>query len=338
MIQKTLFLLQNIFVMKRLLGLFICAFFLNACDDGDLEVENIDFSEVNAEKCGSKDVLYKIKGSEMLILEIPMTTFTNDQTAEGTPITVQLSESGTQPIRVKYRQYSGTVTLNNICPTIPDAAPSLIEEWSATSGTIQITSTAIKSTNQTTGATKITGYRHYIVFKNITFQKPNGTQTYETYVFGNYNINMTPLSLGFNDEAQKSTCDNRVFNISGSELLTLNTANYTSLFENAETSTPRTAVINSSNTLTYRLFDNVVTDDFLCTNPLPASPALVQEWIATDGVENVSGIIEVTTSTNGLGGIGFRHTVRLKKVTLKKGNSDFYLGDDYLLGSFIVTQ
>lgn len=327
--------------MKRLLALFLLGFVINACDDGDLEVENIDFTEVTASKCTSKDVVYKIKDSEMLLIEIPAETFANDQTPEGTPISVAISETGTFPVRVKYRQYNGNISADNICPTIPDANPSLQEEWNAIAGTIQITTTAIKSTNQTTGATRITGYRHYIVFKNITFEKPNGVQTYETYVFGNYNKNLTSaetLPLNFGENALKSSCDNRIFNINISELLTLDTANYATLFENTVTTTPRTALINTSNTLSYRLYNGAVNDAFLCSTSPPDFPAVTQEWNAVAGVENVSGIIEVTTNTDGLGGVGFRHIVRLKKVTLKKGNSDFYLGDDYLLGSFIVAQ
>ena len=306
--------------MKRLLALFLLGFVINACDDGDLEVENIDFTEVTATKCTSKDVVYKIKDSEMLLIEIPAETFANDQTPEGTPINVEISSS----VKVKYRQYNGNISADNICPTIPDANPSLQEEWNAIAGTIQITTTAIKSTNQTTGATRITGYRHYIVFKNITFEKPNGVQTYETYVFGNYNTTATQLPLGFSENAQKSSCDNRVFNISGSELLTLNTANYATLFENTVTTTPRTALINTSNTLSYKLYNGAVNDAFLCSTSPPDFPAVTQEWNAVAGVENVSGIIEVTTNTDGLGGVGFRHIVRLKKVTLKKGNSYFY--------------
>jgi hypothetical protein len=320
--------------MKRLLALFLLGIVINACDDGDLEVENIDFTEVTATICTSKDVVYKIKDSEMLLIEIPASTFANDQTPEGTPISIPITSS----VKVKYRQYNGSITADNICPTIPNANPSLQEEWNATAGTIQITTTAIKSTNQTTGATRITGYRHYIVFKNITFEKPDGVQTYETYVFGNYNTTVSALPLNFGEEAQKSTCDTRVFNISGSELLTFNTSNYASLFENVVTTTPRTALINFSNTLSYNIYNNVVNNAFLCTNPLPTTPVLLEEWNAVDGVENVSGIIEITTNDDGLGGVGFRHTIRLKKVTLKKGNSDFYLGDDYLLGSFIVAQ
>jgi hypothetical protein len=323
-------LLQNTVTMKRFLGILLFAFVLNACDDGDLQVENIDFEEITANRCSSKDVIYKIKDSEMLLMEIPIeTSFLNEQTPENSPITLPISST----VKVKYRQYNGTVSADNICPTIPDANPSLQEEWNAVAGTIQITTTTIKSTNETTGLTKITGYRHYIVFKNITFEKPTGVQTYETYVFGNYNTTAATLPLGFDDEAQKSSCDNRVFNISGSELLMFDTENYSTLFENSVTTTPRIALINSSNKLIYKLYNNVVTDTYLCSTPTPTTPTLLQEWNAVDGVENVSGIIEVTTSTYGT---GFQHTVRLKNVTLKKGNNDFTLGTDYLFGSFIV--
>jgi hypothetical protein len=314
--------------MKQFLVILVLFFSINACDDGDLEVKNIDFEDVVATKCsGDKDVIYKIKDTEMLLIEIPATTFLNDETPEGEPIEVNISST----IKVKYRQYNGAVSVDNICPAIPDATPSLLEEWNALAGTIEITSTAIKTTDATTGATKITGYKHYIVFKNITFEKPGGTQVYSSFVFGNYNTTATALSFGFDEEVTKSSCDNRLFNFNGSEVLTLDTDEYATLFVNEVTTQPRTALISSSDKLSYRLYNSVVNDAFFCTTPGTTVPS--QEWIAEDGVLNVSGIIEVTTtqlvST-------FQHTIRLKKVTMKKGNSDFYLGDDYLFGTLLT--
>ena len=35
--------------------------FITACDDGNLTVDVIDFSEVPAQKCSAKDVIYTIK-------------------------------------------------------------------------------------------------------------------------------------------------------------------------------------------------------------------------------------------------------------------------------------
>lgn len=315
--------------MKRLLGLFALLFLLNACDDGKITVDPIDFSEVAAQKCSDKDLIYKVKGNEMLILAIPASTFVNDETLENSPIEVPINTSN----QVVYRKYESTASANTICPTIPSATPNLREEWNAISGTIQITSTAIKSTNATTNATKITGYKHYIVLKNVTFQKPTMNQTYETFVFGNYSTTVSPLAFGFNDQVDKSTCDNRIFNFSGSEALLLDVEDYATLFESAVTTTPRTALISATNKLTYQLFSNVVNDAYFCTTPTPITPSLTQEWKAVDGIEATNGIIEVTTTTLGN---GFQHTIHFKKVTLQKGNSNFYLGDDYLFGSFVT--
>lgn len=327
---KNLFLLKNYTIqMKRILGLLALILFVTACDDGDLTVDVIDFSEVAAQKCTAKDVIYKVKDSEMLFLEIPATTFTENQTAENTPIVLTINATN----KVTYRRYDGTVTGNNICPTVPDATPNLSEQWNATGGTIQIKATAIKSTNTTTGATRITGYQYYIEFKNITFEKPSGPQTEETMVFGNYTTSISPLAFGFDDQVTKSTCDNRIFNFSGSEAFIFDSADYATLFANEVTTTPRTALIDSSNKLTYKLFNNAIANPYFCAATQPATPVLTQEWTAINGVAATSGIIEVTTTTLGT---GFQHTIHFRNVSLRKGNSDFNLGNDYIFGSFVT--
>jgi hypothetical protein len=318
--------------MKRILCILSLLFFITACDDGNLTIDVIDFSEVAAQKCSDKDVIYKVKDAEMLFIEIPASTFINDATVEGEPIEVSINSSN----KVTYRKYEGTVSSTNICPTIPDATPNLQEQWNATSGIIQITSTAIKSTNSTDNSTRITGYTYNIVFKNITFQKPTGPQVYETFIFGNYVRNVDRLAFGFNEEVDKSTCvsDNRIFDFSGSEVFTLDVADFNTLFANEVTTTPRTALISSSNKLSYRLYSGTITNAYFCANTIPTIPTLLQQWNAIDGIEATSGIIEVSTTT--LTPTTYQHTIRLKKVTLKKGNSEFSLGDDYLFGTLIT--
>jgi hypothetical protein len=327
---KNLFLLKNYTIpMKRILCILSLLLFITACDDGDLTVDVIDFSDVAAQKCSAKDVIYKVRDAEMLFVEIPASTFTNDETVDGTPIEVAINSTN----KVTYRKYDGTVSSSNICPTVPDATPNLKEEWHATSGIIQITSTAIRSTNATDHSTRITGYTYNIIFKNITFQKPSGPQVYETFIFGNYATAVSPLAFGFNHEVDKSACSTKIYDFSGGEVFTLDVVDYDALFANAVTTTPRTALVNSSNKLSYRLYSNAITDDYFCAATIPATPTLTQQWDAVDGIEATSGIIEVSTAT--LGG-GFQHTIRLKNVTLKKGNSEFSLGDDYLFGTLIT--
>lgn len=315
--------------MKRFLGLVSLLLLINACDDGDMTVETIDFETVAAVKCTSKDVIYKVKDSEILFLEIPATDFVNDETLLDTPVVIPISDTK----RVVYRLYDGQASADNVCPSVPNASPNVLEEWITTSGTIQITTTAIKTTNDVTGATKITSYKHYIVLKDVTFQKPSGEQVYSSFVFGNYNTTATNLPLGFNEEnAAKSTCDSRVFNISGGEALIIDVDNFSTLFANEVTTTPRTATISATKKVTYKLHSATVNDLFFCTST-PATPVLLQEWNAVDGIEGVDGTIEVTTAPTNDPAV-FRHTVVLKKVTFKRGNSDFFLGNEFLFGSF----
>jgi hypothetical protein len=110
--------------------------------------------------------------------------------------------------------------------------------------------------------------------------------------------------------------------------------NFTTLFENATTTTPRIALLSATNKLTYKLFSSTINNAYFCASTLPATPTLTQEWNAINGIADVSGIIEVTTTF--IVGSGYQHTIHLKKVTMKRGNSDFYLGDDYLYGSFVT--
>ena len=333
---KNLFLLKISIPMKRILGLLAVVLFINACDDGDLTVDTIDFADVAVQKCSQKDILYKISDSKMMILAIPATTFENDETPDNEPIQVEIGGD----VEVVYRQYNGAPSSNNICDIVTAATPNVIEEWNAVSGIINITSTAIKSVNSTTGITQITGYKHYIVFEDIVFLKPDGTtQTYagNSFVFGNYNADQSPLAFGFDDEAAKSTCsgDNRIFNFNSSEAFVLDLADFATLFQNEVTTTPRTAYISATNKVNYKLFSGTINNNYFCTTPVPTTPSLNQDWTANAGDSALgTGIIEVTT-TNATPGF-FQHTIRLKKVTMTKGNSDFYLGDDYLYGNIIT--
>lgn len=328
---KNLFLLKIKFIpMKRIVGVLMIFLFITACDDGDLTVDVIDFTEVPALKCDNKDLIYKVKDAEMLFIEMPASTFTPNQTLDAEPTLLPLSNT----VKVTYRKYASTTSALNICPTAPDATPNLLEQWNATSGTIAITATAIKTTNATTGFETITGYRYYIVFQNITFQKPSGVdQTYETFIFGNYSTNVSPLAFGFNEEVDKSTCSTKIYDFSGSEVFTLDVANYTTLFASEVTTTPRRVLISATNKLSYQLYSNAITNAYFCATTMPATPTLTQQWDAVNGILDTSGIIEVTTAELLT---GFQHTIRLRNVTLKKENSVFTLGDDYLFGTLVT--
>lgn len=321
--------------MKRVLGLLIFALFLNSCDDGDLTLEDIDFEDVSTQSCTTNDIIYKLKESEALLLEMPKTDFVNEPTDVDAPIEIDIDNS---TYRVVYRFYNGTIADDNICNTIPPALPTVTDQWTGTSGIIQIATSAIKTTNTTENSTRITGYNHNITFKNITFQKNNGTQVYETFPFGDYTTQATPLPFGFDKVVEQCPTTKQIYNYVSSEALTLDAID-PALIVNVETlNTPRTALIGSvQNRLTYRLYSNgVLTPTYFCNTTVPTLPSIKEEWNAVNGVAGISGIIEVTTIKNGTS--AYTHTIVIKNATLKKGTSDFRLGDNFLYGELTTTN
>ncbi len=319
--------------MKKVVGLLFFLFVLNSCDDGNLVQEDITFENTATQSCSTNNIIYKLKDKEALILEIPESSFINEPTLEGSPRIINISSTN----RVVYRFYNGAVSANNICETIPPATPIVTDQWNATDGTIQIITSAVKNTDATTGRTKITGYNHNVVFKNITFAKNNGTQVYETFPFGDYVTTATTLPFGFDETVEQCSSSKQIYNYTSSEALTLDIDPDLIKNEITPLNSPRTGVIGTSiNKLVYRLYSNgVLTPDYFCNATLPILPSISQEWIAESGVTNVSGIVEVTTSkvleT-------YVHTIVLKKVTFTKGNSDFTLGDSYTYGELITTN
>lgn len=318
----------NIIKMKRVVSLLVFALLLNGCDDGDLIQEDISFEDVDTQKCTTNDIIYKLKDSEALILEVLGFTFPTETKSQELDINASN--------RVLYRFYNGAVTSSTICETIPPATPIVMDQWTTSGGKIVINTTAVKTANATDNSTKITGYNHNITFKNITFVKSNGTQVYETFPFGDYVISATPLPFAFNKTLEQCPTSKQLYDYNSSEALILDID--PTLIVNVATplNTPRTGLISDTkNKLTYRLFSGLLTGAYFCNTSFPTTPAVSEEWIAVAGVANESGIVEVTTTPLGT---AFKHTVVLKKAKMKKGNSDFILGDNYIYGELLTTN
>lgn len=310
--------------------------FLNACDDGNLTQEDISFEDVTTtQSCSDKNIIYKLKDQEALIMEIDKTIFPKELTEANDTINLNITTSTN---KVVYRFYNGTVASDNICESLAPPTPVITEQWTAISGTIQIVTSANKETNTTTNATKITGYNHNIVLIDVNFKKPDGSeQQYETFRFGNYTSSTTTLPFNFNQSLTKCTSSNDVYEYNTSEALILTID--PSLIPNEVTplNTPRTGLIGTStNILTYRLFSNLLTSDYFCQSTTPTTPAVSELWSGVAGVSGTSGIIEVTTTTNGPN--VYKHTIVLKNVSLQKGLATFNLGSSYTLGELNTTS
>lgn len=321
--------------MKRFFSLMIFVLFLNGCDDGNLTLETIEFEDAATNTCNSNNIIYKLKENEALLLEIPKTTFVNESTTNPLiPMVINIDNSN---YRIIYRFYDGAVTTVNICNTIPPAKPNVSDQWTAISGNIQIVTTAIKSTDATNNSTRITGFNHNIVFKNITFDKGNGTQVYETFAFGNYTTPFTTLPFGFNKILEQCPTSKEIYDSTSEASLTLENLE-AGLIVNTETplNTPRKALIGTvNNKLNYRLYvGETLKPSYFCNTITPSTPTVSEEWNGVNGVDGVSGIIEVSTIKSGT--TAYKHTIVIKNATLKKGNNDFKLGDNFIYGELIT--
>lgn len=322
--------------MKKGFGILALLLALNSCDDGDLTIQNVDFQTATAASCG--ETIYKIRDNEAMYLKMPASenVFINEATPESEPRVRNIGGN----ISVTYRAYNGTVSAANICSTPSPISPAATQEWNAVSGRIEISSSPVYSTpDATTGATKIIRFVHNIVFKNIVFQKPEGQQIYETFNFGTYST--TPIALAFNfnaDDVQWCSGSNLLYNARNNGIEALYVENLDpALLSTDNLGTAKTGLItNTNNHLVYRLFNTAITSsnsDYFCGGSFPAEPTVNEEWTAQPGVPATSGIIEVTTTTNGS---GYLHTIRLKGVTFQKGNSTFYYGNDILYGNLLT--
>lgn len=315
--------------MKKLLVLLVLIVLLSNCDDGNLTVDAINFDDVATSSCG--EIIYKLNDSEALFIKIPESknAFINDDTTFDSPRKITIDSD----VSMKYRFYNGTVSADNICLIAGPITPVATSEWIATSGTIEVTTTARFATpDAITGQKKIIKYNHRIVVKNLVFAKPDGsTQKYDSFTFGDYLTDATSLAFSFDSQLVTSCSENtKIYNArnSGVESLVLENPE-ADLIQN--TGTVTRALGLTSNKLVYRLYENTLPTpiaDYFCNITTSATPTIREEWVAT------AGTIEIVNTTAG----GFLHTIRLKNVIFKKlnGNSSFYYGDDILFGELLL--
>lgn len=315
--------------MKKYAALLLFAFLLNGCDDGDLTVDKIDFESVTAQSCDPtiSTLIYKLKTQEALLLQLPEGALKN----ENAEYTYNIDSKGNGQYRVLYRAYDGTVASTNICGTIPPSTPKVTEEWLGTDGVIQITSKQIAPKNANDDGTRITGYDHTIIFKNITFDKPSGVQTQAEFIFGSYTSTVTPANLTFlNDTAYECSVMSGVYNYNLGAYLSIENIDPKLIVNTATPSNqPRTSLISATENKVYyrkaKINTGSFTDSNICVATKPATPIVEEIW---EG--ELNGTIEVTTTV--VGDV-YTHSIVLKNVVLEKDGSSFELGSRFLLGN-----
>jgi len=116
---------------------------LLSCDDGDLQIETIDFDSVNAQTCETvtidTKIFFKINDDEALILELEGGKLLNEASTE----TIESSiGSGSE---LTYRLFSESVSSTYFCSDVPETTPSVTTEIKAKSGKILITTVGVET-------------------------------------------------------------------------------------------------------------------------------------------------------------------------------------------------
>jgi len=328
--------------MKKVLALLLFAFFaLSSCEDGEIRVQSFNFGDAQVDACDNREdsdfFLYKVSGNQAMIVVIPKSELINGVSEE----TFDINGSTYQVI---YRLYDGPVSASTMCSAIPPSSPSVKEEWVATGGVIRLVNGANFLEVEGSTAVLPDGYTHTISFDNITFDTGDGTVTFdddEPLAYGTYktedaNLEITTFRCDNENGCVIDRCGTRLYRLSPRQALTLDfdQATFDYLFANEVTSEPKTALINSTNTISYRVFNVGISGDNLCASSLPSGVTATETWTGNAGVENVSGIIEVTTTTAGVG--NYIHKIRLKKVIFSRNGFNFNFGDDYLIGQIVT--
>ncbi len=145
--------------MKNLIVLCFVALFYS-CNDGDLQIETIDFDSVDISTCEStvttsSTIFFKINSKEALILELQSGVLKNE-VSDGAITSLVPSQSV-----LTYRVFSDNVTSNYFCDAIPTTTPSVIEEVEAEDGEVLITTILSEGTTDT--------FEHTIQLSGITF-------------------------------------------------------------------------------------------------------------------------------------------------------------------------
>jgi len=158
--------------MKRLVFIFFTGI-LMSCNDGDLQIESIDFDDSSIQTCEatitlSSTVFFKLNTEEALILELASGLLKNE-VSQDTIISALPGESS-----LIYRLFTGTVATNYFCDAIPPITPTVLEEIEASVGEVLITT--IQS------LTDSTQFEHTIELRNITLINEQGERITDTSI------------------------------------------------------------------------------------------------------------------------------------------------------------
>ncbi|MDG1572419.1 hypothetical protein OZ410_08830 [Robiginitalea sp. M366] len=138
--------------------------FLLGCGTGDLQIETIDFDQASVQYCGTLNtettLLFKLNGTEALVLQLAPGLLRNEASAGA------LESSIPGQSKLTYRIFDSNATASHFCDAIPPAAPAVLEDISAQSGAVLVTTVQ--------DPVDSTRFEHTIALSGITLVNSKG--------------------------------------------------------------------------------------------------------------------------------------------------------------------
>lgn len=307
--------------MKKILFLTILIG-LSSCDDGDLQIEEVDFDAAKIESCpGLADptqttFFFKIDEDEALLLNLEGGLINNATSEPGT-----LASTIPEPSNLIYRFFSDNVTSGYFCDAIPPLEPSVVKENLATAGTIGI------DTQVDTLTAETKDYRHTISITDLSLNNDQGEQLTDlsTLVYGDFITkprNSAKLEIPFSNYADivPTICTTapvdgtiRLFKVINDELITLEVATTENLFINAATDTiPRNLDLKDKEIFTYVVFDAIANNDLACAASYGEG---IKSWRFVSTAGNLK-VETVASAPDANGSITYTHSITLENMVL----------------------
>lgn len=313
--------------MKKTVALLLITLGFVACDDGDLVFENLNFDDRDIEKCEDNELYFKIKDTELLLVDFSATT--NGEPTSVLDTLAKLNEPQelltNGQTKIYYRTYESPITKNVICALLAPANPKVTSEYtSIPGGTIKYTRTMTPVVTETSVNIN---HAYTINFENITLSNGTSDIRYTTLPYGTYIYESNKMSFNFGTNF--NNCENVLTGNTSNEIVQLRLPEGF-VFPTAN----QTQTINlSGDVLSYFVFK----EPFSLDNDNPCAfpdKYKKEEWTTTSGSLQV----ETTAVKNAAGNLtGYKHVLKIVQAQFKKDNSSFVI-NERILGTYAPTE
>src|SRR5690606_30272959 len=198
--------------MKKILLLVFGLMLAVSCDDGDMVFESLNFDDVTMQKCEDKELYFKVKDREMLIVNLISPTgepLINDNLQVGEELEVLTNNTN----QIVYRLYDNNISNQTmLCDDVPPAFPQVVDEYlSENNGSIVVTKQLQVRSEEGQPNNFSVAYNFSILFKNIVLSRGEQQIKYPNYTFGTYQAESYTLNFNQFDRDEISSCDNTAF-------------------------------------------------------------------------------------------------------------------------------